>query len=400
MTSSANEHTADEAGGEAVFSSDGLPSLAAPLPPPLRSVPSSTGDSGNDDAVVEEDSVMDPHSAFDAFAIGREGSAGWSALSSPSGYGISGRGDVNAADDPRRRLFRLRAEIDELEGQLATEGSKLATEGSIENFQSMVLELKARLDAMGICGESAYLAALIRGRQDDLSRVISRDLEKFLGDSEGISADSVKAENQSGQIVYELYKSAGLSLNAPPSTASREAELEERLRKLEVVLGAGGGRSEEGGKSLLERLEEAERISKEVDAKEVEKVAAKAKVIRSDLEAAARAKAKLASNSSNPTPLSAQDAKTISSLHNQLVELEGMSSYLPALTVRLTELSNLHSNAADFAVRLDAAEAAVGRSEALLRNVEEALKKMDEGWKDNMAAVERNVKKLDEMRAN
>lgn len=77
-----------------------------------------------------------------------------------------------------------------------------------------------------------------------------------------------------------------------------------------------------------------------------------------------------------------------------------MSSYLPALTVRLTELSNLHSNAADFGVRLDAAEAAVGRSEALLRNVEEALKKMDEGWKDNMATVERNVKKLDEMRAN
>ncbi len=121
--------------------------------------------------------------------------------------------------------------------------------------------------------------------------------------------------------------------------------------------------------------------------------------ISSDLEAAARAKAKLASNSSNPTSLSVQDAKTITALHNQLVELEGMSSYLPALTFRLTELSNLHSNAADFGVRLDAAEAAVCRSEALLKNVEDALNKMDAGWKDNMETVEKNVKKLDEMRA-
>ncbi len=118
--------------------------------------------------------------------------------------------------------------------------------------------------------------------------------------------------------------------------------------------------------------------------------------ISSDLEAAARAKAKLSSNSSNPSSVSAHDSQTITSLHNQLVELEGISSHLPALTVRLTELSNLHSNAAEFGVRLDAAEAAASRSEVLLRNVEEALGKMEVGWKDNMEAVEKNVKKLDD----
>ncbi|KAL7467222.1 hypothetical protein ACHAXS_007477 [Conticribra weissflogii] len=399
MTSSANEHTADEAGGESIFSSDGLPSIAAPLPPPLRPLPSANGENGYGDAVIEEESVLDPHSAFESFAVGGEGSAGWSALSSPSGYVTSKREDDKAAEDPRRRFFRLRAEIDELEAQLAAEGSSWATEGSDEHFQSMTLELKARLDAMGIGGESASLAAMIRGRQDDLSRVISRDLEKFAVDSKSDSAGSGKVEHQSGKIVYELYKSTELNLNLPPSAASREAVLEERLRKLEGVLGVSGGRSDGGGKSLLERLEDVERLSKEVDAKEVDKIAAKAKVIRSDLEAAARAKAKLASNSSNPTSLSVQDAKTITALHNQLVELEGMSSYLPAITFRLTELSNLHSNAADFGVRLDAAEAAVSRSEALLKNVEVALNKMDAGWKDNMKTVEKNVKKLDEMRA-
>lgn len=117
-------------------------------------------------------------------------------------------------------------------------------------------------------------------------------------------------------------------------------------------------------------------------------------LIRSDLEAAARAKTKL---SSKDASLTKEDSQTITSLHNQLVELEGISAYLPALTSRLTELSNLHTNAAEFGVRLDAAEETLTRTELLLSNLEEALSKMEGGWKDNMKAVERNVKRLDEL---
>ena len=119
----------------------------------------------------------------------------------------------------------------------------------------------------------------------------------------------------------------------------------------------------------------------------------------SDLEAAARAKAKLSSPSPNHTSTTAQESQILTALHNQLIELEGISAYLPALTVRLTELSNLHSNAANFGVRLDAAETVVSRSEVLLRNVEESLRKLETGWKANMEAVEGNVKKLDELMA-
>jgi ABC-type transporter Mla subunit MlaD len=79
------------------------------------------------------------------------------------------------------------------------------------------------------------------------------------------------------------------------------------------------------------------------------------------------------------------------------VELEGISAFLPALASRLSELSNLHSNAAEFGSRLGAAEETLNRSEALLSNVEEALAKMEVGWKENMEAVERNVKQLDEL---
>jgi len=95
--------------------------------------------------------------------------------------------------------------------------------------------------------------------------------------------------------------------------------------------------------------------------------------------------------------LSARDTQTIISLHNQLVELESISAHLPALTTRLTELSNLHSNAVEFGSRLDAAEETLNRSEAMLSNIEEALGKMENGWKENMETVEKNVKRLDDI---
>ena len=67
------------------------------------------------------------------------------------------------------------------------------------------------------------------------------------------------------------------------------------------------------------------------------------------------------------------------------------------MTVRLTELASLHSNAAEFGERLNICEEAVNRSEKLLDSVETSLKKMEEGWKGNMEVVESNVNRLDEM---
>jgi hypothetical protein len=320
--------------------------------------------------------------------VKKDNGTGWGVLSASGAAIKADEVESFGVEDPRRRLFRLRAEVDALEAELAEESASGKVDGD-EDIRVMTSDLKARLDAMGVGEDNTALASMLRGRQEDLSRVISRDLEKFSAASTSgeVPADASKV-GEAGKIIYELYRTTGGS----SATSPREAMLEERLRRLETAM----GKSVEGEKSLLERLEDAERLAKEVDAKEVEKVAAKAKVIRSDLEAAARAKAKLASSSNNSS-LTPQDAQTITALHNQLVELEGISTHLPALTVRLTELSNLHSNAAEFGARLDAAEGAVTRSEVVLRNVEEALRKMEVGWKENMEAVERNVKKLDEL---
>ncbi len=392
------EHTADEAGGEAVFSSDGLPSLLAPLPPPVINSAATSNDTDDDnaDAVIEESSTpVDVFESFHAHAT----AVGWSGLSKKTVDADS----TSSFEDPRRALFRLRAEVDRLEAAFAAEG-QTQHETSDANDQYQLQQLKSRLGNMmgGDAGADVTLEKLLRGRQEDLSRVIAKDVQNFhKGDlSEDMDKLDISAvgddknKKKDGKIVYELYSS---SLGQQQHNSSpRAVTLEERLRKLETILGSTATATDATSESLLERLNDAERLTKDMDMKEVDKLAAKAKVVRSDLEAAARARQKLASSSSS-SRVNDEDARTLTALHTHLVELEGISTYLPALTVRLTELATLHSNAAEFGERLNVCEEAVNRSEKLLESVETSLNKMEEGWKGNMEVVESNVNRLDEM---
>lgn len=400
MGSKGAEHTADEAGGEAVFSSDGLPALSTPLPPPV--IKSAAGinyaDDDNADAVIEETTT--PVDVFESFHA-HANAIGWSGLSKLTIDNV----DVStSAEDPRRTLFRLRAEVDRLEGAFAAEGQK-QQQSSDASEQYQLQQLKSRLENMFGGGVSADLTLekLLRGRQEDLSRVIAKDLRNFQqGDlSEDMEkmninadADDNKNKTRGGKIVYELFSSS-LGQQQHSQSSPRSSTFDERLRKLETILGSTTTATDTiSSTSLLQRLNDAERLTKEMDMKEVDKLAAKAKVIRSDLEAAARARQKLASSSSS-SRVNDDDARTLTALHNHLLELEGISHILPALTVRLAELANLHSNAAEFGERLNSCEDAVNRSEKLLKSVEISLKKMEEGWKGNMEVVENNVNRLD-----
>jgi len=116
-------------------------------------------------------------------------------------------------------------------------------------------------------------------------------------------------------------------------------------------------------------------------------------LLSADLEAAAKARSKLSSSLSS---LPAEDVAAISALHDQLIDLEGVSSHLPAIVSRLGELSELHSQAADFSTRLSAVEGAANETERLLRGVEEAIEGVEGGWKSNLEAIERSVAKIDE----
>ena len=377
------DHSADEAGGEAIFSYDGLPSLAAPLPPPSAGGPSAVDNNEIGDALISTNNTF--RTAFDSF---NNAGTGWMGISHPTknnATNISGSGGGGGWEDPRRKLYQLNSEIEQLETTFANEQQQqdktVSDDIYNEEIQTEMEELKSRIVAMGLA-DDASLANMLRVRQEDLSRVI-----KDGSLSEGMENLSLKGKADDGST-------------AKSAIGIKEAMLEERLRKLELVMGNSNNTSTNNGdKSIMERIQTAEILLNEVSPTQIDKLAAKAKVIRADLEAAARAKTKLASKSSSAAAGQHQkeDAAIIAALHTQLLELQGLSSHLPALTLRLAELSNLHSNAADFSSRLTAAEVAVGRSEGMLHNVNEALSSMETGWKDNMDRVEGNVKRLDEL---
>ena len=447
------QHGADESAGvqETIYSSDGLPSIVLPLaPPPLPPIGGGDQDDtnnindnnydGGQDAIIETQSA-DPRAAFNVFHDNNiDLSTGPNSLyhrSRPTINDVPSPTMTSAVvwEDPRRRLFRLRAEIESLERAFATEKEE---ENAIDKSNSTdeaaavtASELKSRIDAL-LPGED--FVSMLRGRQEALSSVIARDMDRLAaGNHDNVGVEGVEDTGSTqgggdndievGKIVYELYRECGASSKtnkgATPTSSSntpQEMALEERLRKLELAVGSSFPSSSMTGsssssssnnsvnKSILQRVEEAEQLVREVDSTAIDKLAARAKVVRADLEAAARAKSKLATSSRSvgggskeQQQQQKEDFKTIAELHTKMHELDGISSHLPALTSRLLELSTLHANAADFASRLEAAESALGRSESTLSSVERALTTMEGKWDENMKVVEKNVVKLDRL---
>jgi hypothetical protein len=438
-------HGADESAGvqETIYSSDGLPSIVLPLPPPP--LPPIGGISGQDDnntnhaneddgrSAVLENQSTDPRAAFNVFF---NNNIDYFLSTGPNSLYNRTRptNDVPSSltlgwEDPRRRLFRLRAEIESLEHAFAAATTEKDEDEATADDAVTASELKSRIDAL-LPGED--FVSMLRGRQEALSSVIARDMDRLsdIHDNVGVKEggeDTVLTQGGGdnnndgvGKIVYELYKECGGggSKNIKAVAAS-EMVLEERLRKLELAVGSSYPSSTMTGsssssssssnntnvtKSILQRIEEAEQLVREVDSTTIDKLAARAKVVRADLEAAARAKSKLSSSSRSvgggskeQQQQQKENFKTIAELHTKMHELDGISAHLPALTSRLLELSTLHANAADFANRLEAAESALVRSESTLSSVERALTTMEGKWDENMKVVEKNVDKLDRL---
>jgi exonuclease VII small subunit len=163
---------------------------------------------------------------------------------------------------------------------------------------------------------------------------------------------------------------------------------EERLLRLEKMIG-----TQIQTKSMMERLRIAEHKLSQIDEKTLAQAAARAKVIRADLEAAAKAKSKLNSSSSS------SDSAKISKLYNQLVAFDGFlspdSQVLHAIVNRLEACADLHKNSMDFDRGLDSLETTVGDVKTLLSSLEESVSILEKGMKENMKIIQENMETLD-----
>jgi len=341
-----------------IFSSDGLP----PLPPPSAPVKTlSFNEKG--DGVLDQGDNINLVQAFEVFS-GKIFPPTMSTSSVPQNPQ-----DGKIFETPLQRLARLRMEVLELEQDFATSNNQ---ESESSPLGSDVLhDLASRLSALSDLqnGKSSP-----RSVQSELTTVVSRELRR-LEQSKNSTNDN---SNDTHGITYELY-----STNNESSGSSLEA----RMAKIEQMVG-GGGMNENANKSVLERLEQVEQLAKSVDVTSLDAAAARAKLIRTDLEAVAKHRSKI--------PLPPEDSKAITHLHEQMQSLSSLSKELPLVVTRLTDLASLHSQASDFASRLTGVEDNITNAERLLVNFETVMDRVEAGCVENVKIVDDNMKHLDQ----
>ena len=386
-------------GGEVIYSDGGLAPITVTKPPLVHQQQQPAGDSSTEAVLSSEQ--MSPQAAFEIFQ-GKVYSASIPSTSSSSNNTVHVAKDESSLE----RLARLQQEVATLEAELQTTAAD-----SGRAFDEQVVQLATDLKNRLVTASSAHVT-----EQDDLTRMIHQQLQHIQNkNKDDISGDAASSKStaaaattatggalslpQTG-LVYELYGNA-----TNPTTT-----LEGRLLNLERLLGnpqqqqhaSSSSSSSQAGtssssymsssnyKSLLHRLEDMESLVATVDSATLEKTATKAKVIRADLEAASKARNKLTATYKK------EDSKMIQQLYQQMIDLEGLGGYLPSLVERLQQLSTLHRQASTFGTRLQELERGATQVEASVGQLEDGMDTLQTTIVQNIAAMESNMKKLDE----
>lgn len=248
--------------------------------------------------------------------------------------------DKMSHESPLQRLKRFQTELEQLQQELS--GSNETSTVSMEQIQVLQEQLQ-------------QTRLLHSQRAEKLSSSMDRAVQDVRGSSSEVKADADAAKHD-------------------PHC------LEQRLKRLEAFVGRNQS-------VLLERLEVLEK--RNLDNKQVDALQRKAKTIRQDLEAAAKARTKLNVNSSNV------DNRTLTELYDSLQQVQGFIPHLPALVQRLHALSAQHNDASTWAARLAAAEAVAAVLQQQLGSAELAVTQLEQNMQENLQQMQANVKSLE-----
>lgn len=174
--------------------------------------------------------------------------------------------------------------------------------------------------------------------------------------------------------------------------ASRVAELEQRLNKLENVLGTSNENMARLGSNLqnqsisafVQNLES--RISL-LDQSQIESVDSRLSGLVGKMDSIAEK----VNGQSDPE----KDAK-ISELYEMVKKTEAVSSVLPQTIKRLTALESLHREASTFSSSLSKLEAFQLKLAASLQGNEKLLQSVEKGFAENVETIKKNMSGLDQ----
>jgi hypothetical protein len=174
------------------------------------------------------------------------------------------------------------------------------------------------------------------------------------------------------------------------------SDLEALLLRLEQTVGSmSAPDARNNRKCLLERVALLEKRSAVLlDDAQLEAAARKAKVIRHDLEAAGKARNKLANSKTD-----AADFKIIAALYDRMIQVDGVHEHLPALTKRLETLTHQHADASTWSLRLVAVEQLLSRLQTQMTSCETSCAILQTSWETNAKRLEATMRDLDQRMA-
>ncbi|KAF9174406.1 Dynactin subunit 2 [Mortierella sp. AD011] len=313
--------------------------------------------------------------------------------------------DMILQETPLQKLRRLMYEVKEL-GQEAElngkEGAELiGGEISHKDLLSHVKSLEHDLSEIGqTMGEGTASGALSNEgliKQTDAGKRLMQQLQAMKlsatssdAEAENASATpkvSVDAAISDGKtITYELFYSPE---NARLHTATKTAELAERLAILEKAVGTTPMQS---GSSLVGTLEKLEQnMGVLVHPRQLEQLSRRLKVVMGELERVQELQAK----ESAATGISPETENKINNLFELVDKIDPLVSLAPALVTRLKGLKGLHSEAAIFSDSIKMISSEQSKISEELKGLSTVSTKLQESLAENDSAIQKNIELID-----
>ncbi|XP_039297078.1 dynactin subunit 2 [Nilaparvata lugens] len=231
-------------------------------------------------------------------------------------------------------------------------------------------------------------------RQRDYQKVISHLSQlRATSESQPEKSDASKdAVLGSASVHYKLHVQPG---QAALASTVRLANLEQRLNKIESVVGTGnsGKLSRLGcdGKSLLEISQSLAARASLLDAQLLDAAEARCQSLNVQMD---QIKEKSAAVTGGQ-PVDEEKEKKIATLYDLAKETSQISKILPQTLDRMAALQSLHQQSADYTQSLTELEAIQARLAATAESNTDLLKKVESTLVDDLANIQANIKSLE-----
>lgn len=304
---------------------------------------------------------------------------------------------IGEKETPLQKYQRLQCEMKELIEEVAQLKEAVKDEKNLEQTSSVLLSSQVD-DAQKQLSELRLEETLGSEIITNLADPQGAQLGKLFAQLESLKQTGVPSgkpktgtgvSGQSNTITYELsYRPEQAHL----IQVSRVADLEQRLHKLESVLGATSDKMarlplDTQHKSLVEVAQQLSAKSSLLDSAQLDHIEGRLTALAQKMDSI--------NEKAAATPEDAERNRKINELYDLVKKTETQSQILPQTLDRLLALESLHKQAVDFNKSLTQLEALQQQILVNLQNNDTLMKGAQGNFKQNLDAIKKNMTSLE-----